>query len=268
MGRSVGGKLWALIPILFLLFVVSCDFSSHNVYSTVPETAQQVSRKLTKIGEKTYTAAVSITSIESGLVVKGGSGTYLDFYGHDIVLTACHVIENSAAIMVEGRKDEFSFAYTIYVDNKHDICVLKTFNELKTRTAIKYRPYRADDLTVGTEVVYTGFPNQHDLLSITGKVAGQARERQSVLLHSYAWMGASGSGVFDYKGRLLGVLSAVDVGYPFYPPMPQVIEDIVWVAPIWIMNESQLRNKLDDMEKERKASKKDAPLSPSEGQVE
>ncbi len=48
-------------------------------------------------------------------------------------------------------------------------------------------------------------------------------------MHSYAWMGASGSCVFALDGRLIGVLVAVDVGR--YDGM-QIVEDIVWLTPI------------------------------------
>ena len=42
-------------------------------------------------------------------------------------------------------------------------------------------------------------------------------------------MGASGSGVFDFRGRLIGVVSMVEIGQY---RMPQVIEDVGYVAKI------------------------------------
>ena len=52
-----------------------------------------------------------------------------------------------------------------------------------------------------------------------------------MILHSYAWSGASGSAVLDRKGRIVGVLSAVDIGYAF-GAIPQIVEDVVIVVPI------------------------------------
>ena len=50
------------------------------------------------------------------------------------------------------------------------------------------------------------------------------------MMHSYAWIGASGSVVLDMSGRIAGVLNAIDVGFGITGP--QLVEDMVWVASI------------------------------------
>ena len=45
----------------------------------------------------------------------------------------------------------------------------------------------------------------------------------------FGWFGSSGSGVFDKRGRLVGIVSGIDVGN-FGRRIP--LESIVWVAPL------------------------------------
>jgi uncharacterized protein (DUF2126 family) len=65
------------------------------------------------------------------------------------------------------------------------------------------------------------------LLTIRGYVA--ALEYDMVVTNMFGWFGSSGSGVYDQKGRLVGVVSGIDVGnIGFRLPL----ESIVWVAPM------------------------------------
>ena len=89
---------------------------------------------------------------------------------------------------------------------------------------------------VGDALAYTGFPNGTDLLTITGRVSGY--RGRWVIVQSYIWMGASGSGVFDSRGRLIGVVSMVEIGnFKF----PQVIEDVGYIAKISEEDERKIR---------------------------
>ena len=49
--------------------------------------------------------------------------------------------------------------------------------------------------------------------------------------------------VLDSKGKIVGVVSAVDIGYAFHG-MPQIVEDIVVVAPIRSLDEEELLDSL------------------------
>ena len=104
---------------------------------------------------------------------------------------------------------------------------------------MKFKPIEKKLISlIGLDVNFTGFPNSRDLISIRGRVSGIENRSKFLLLHSYAWMGSSGSVVYDKDGSLLGVLSAVDVGHRFGP---QIIEDIVHVSPAVTWNLDQIR---------------------------
>ena len=51
--------------------------------------------------------------------------------------------------------------------------------------------------------------------------------------------------MFDNEGRLVGILVALDVG-PGIIGMPNIIEDVVIVVPIWMLNFDILDKSLNE----------------------
>jgi hypothetical protein len=161
-----------------------------------------------------------------------GSGTYTIISRKRVVITALHVVDDNNFMVVEGRVGENVIGRVVYRSRENDIAILSV-SEIRSRTPIRFRPSQrsAEDL-VGENITYTGFPNEHDLLTVRGSVAGVEGKR--LILQSYTWMGASGAGVFDQFGNYLGILVAVDIGT--FRERPQVIENIVWVMPASTFN--------------------------------
>ena len=158
-----------------------------------------------------------------------GSGAYIKHNNRYFILTAAHVVRGEDHMLVLGR-DEVVPGRVVYVNEASDIAFLEV-ERMNTRTPVRvrnnYNPHVSDYL------VYTGFPNGTDLLTITGRISGF--RGQWLVVQGYTWMGASGSGVFDSRGRLVGVVSMVEVGNFRHP---HVIEDIVYVARL---NEEDMR---------------------------
>jgi len=181
---------------------------------------------LTRVEQSVRNAAVKVSDpLEQG----HGSGTYLLTYNRYVVITAAHVVEKHSHMWIEGRNGERVLGRVVHREPKTDLAII-TVPEMETRKAMTYRPRRKADI-VGEHIVYSGFPGKHDLLTIRGTVAGE--KDNYIIAHTYGWFGASGSGVFDRHGRLIGTVSALDIGM-FY--MPQPIEDIIWISPIWHLN--------------------------------
>lgn len=155
-----------------------------------------------------------------------GSGTLFKIRGRNIVITAAHVVDGRRHMEIVGRANESVMGRVIYVDPNYDFAMI-TIPDMISVEPMKFRLYRGD--VVGTDVAYTGHPARHELLTVRGRVAGIDRNSKMILMHSYAWMGASGSCVFTLDGKLIGVLVAVDVGR--YDGR-QIVEDIVWLTPI------------------------------------
>ena len=76
---------------------------------------------------------------------------------------------------------------------------------------------------------YTGYPNSIGPTTWTGNISGYTGDY--LIIQTYAWSGASGSGVFDERGELIGIVMALDVGANEYGY--QVLNNFVIVVPIW-----------------------------------
>ena len=55
-----------------------------------------------------------------------------------------------------------------------------------------------------------------------------------IFLHSYAWPGSSGSGVFSHNGNMIGIIIALNVGIT--AAGYDVLEDLVIVTPLFMID--------------------------------
>ena len=172
-----------------------------------------------------------------------GSGTLFEVDGRYLVFTAAHVINGMPVVQIAGRNGETVFGTTILTATNVDMAIVLV-PEMNSREPMPYRPRGHEDIDdmVGTEVTYTGFPSHHDLLTIDGVIASE--EEGNLVMHSYAWPGSSGSGIFDMRGRFIGVVKAVDIGVWSYQVPPQLVEDMVWIAPAWDISKKEIKRHL------------------------
>ena len=159
------------------------------------------------------------------------SGTYVMFKGKPHILTAAHVGSDCASMMFIAASEEIvPCGRFVYVDDEMDVLLVEIDEELLTKIPITLNTNLnlSKNYSIGEKVYYSGYPNDSSLLTIKGHISGYVYDK--FLLQSYAWNGASGSGIFDFNGELIGVLSAIQVshsgdGYG-------LIDSIVYVAPI------------------------------------
>ena len=193
---------------------------------------------MTRVESRSRNAAVKIETPHGY-----GSGTYTRIGDHNVVITAAHVVDSSPIVFVVGRGGERLPAAVVFMDSENDFAVVAT-GDLETRETVRFKPYRRDPGTlIGEDISYTGFPNHHDLMTIRGSVAGI--ERGYIILQSYSWMGASGSGIFDDRGNFVGVLSAVDLGR--FRGSYQIVSSVVWIIPITSIDLGTLESHLDSV---------------------
>lgn len=168
-----------------------------------------------------------------------GSGFYFLYKGSPVVITAAHVVEGTDSILVSKGSD-IVVARIAYSDSESDLAVLSLPNLSDWKPAnYKLSNRKAK---IGDECYYSGFPNDREMMTLSGKVAGYT-SGGDLILDSYAWSGASGSAVFNKSGRLVGIVSAIDVG-PDYLGNPTIIQNVVMVVPVSKLDYNALDNAL------------------------
>jgi hypothetical protein len=154
----------------------------------------------------------------------------MKMHGRYVVVTAAHVVDDLTTMFIEAREGEVVIGTVVYRDFKADLAII-VVPQIRSRIAAPWRPCKDNRNLLGASVTYTGFPGAHDLLTIRGHVA--ALEREMVVTNMFGWYGASGSGLFDQRGRFIGVIVGIDVGRW---KMPIPLDSIVWVSPVWFLD--------------------------------
>lgn len=216
----------------FLTLLMSLLFSA-PVYATTTYKPRvpvaTVDSSMSGAEKKVREAAVRVTVPFSG---GHGSGSYIQYKDLHLVITAQHVTSGKLGTSyLISHKDESHLGILIYADPISDIAVLYVGNHFRLIKPIKFNP-REDIAGAGTEIIYSGFPSDHKLMSFTGRVAGHEDAPgigEHIILQTYGWFGCSGAVIYDHNARLVGILYGVDVEY--YPDI-QVQENMIWVVPI------------------------------------
>ena len=211
-----------------LMLAIFCNFAVASPYA--PEKPlESVAADMPNVEKKIREAAVRVTVPFTG---GHGSGSYIRYKDVDLIFTAQHVADGTMGTnYLVTYKSESRMATLIYADVANDIAILYLRTEFRTIEPMKYNPLdKVAD--VGTNIVYSGYPSTHKLMSFTGRVAGHEDGPgigKQIILQTYGWFGCSGSMIYTLKGQQVGILYGVDVEY--YPEI-QVQENMIWVAPI------------------------------------
>jgi S1-C subfamily serine protease len=249
--RKVLSNLIIFMCFSMMLTVPGCDArSSEMLVSAVKEVDYSyLSYRVNSESAKTYAERVSRNSavqvrIEYPQASIRGSGTYFKFKGHNIVVTAAHLYALGGATVMKSEAmivtpQEKVIGKLVYLDIISDIAIFKV-PTLDSRKPAKFK--RTGSYEIGSDVVYSGFPGANSLLTIPGRLSGEGFGTD-IAMHSFAWGGSSGSGVFDDNGKFVGVVVSIMVGRGFMGP--QLVGSVVYVAPANLIDTVYLRQNLD-----------------------
>jgi len=128
-----------------------------------------------------------------------------------ILLTNCHILAGRPQITIVQQGDS-SRATLVYADPAGDRCFLRAAVPLHPVPGIR----RFADLMVGERVFSVGAPSGYELSFGEGVVSG-LRDLEGVRYvqnSALSWYGSSGGGLFDARGNLVGISTAMNTSIP------------------------------------------------------
>jgi S1-C subfamily serine protease len=191
---------------------------------------EKVNRSLSSVEKKVRNAAVKVVTAGGH-----GSGTVVEYKDLTLVLTARHVADGHIGMeYLISTENEQRTATLIYQGKEHDVAVLALNNDFRYLKPMDWKPTKNYD--IGMDIVYSGHPSWHKLMSFQGRIVGYEESEGSgtqLIVNTYGWFGCSGSGIYSTNGELIGILYGVDVQYVYGV---QIQENMIWVAPIKNIN--------------------------------
>ena len=151
---------------------------------------------------------------ESGSLAYG-SGVIV---GKGEVITNCHVLRRTKNPWVSQGEDSYSII-DVRVDAWHDLCLFSVHNLNREPIAIG----SSKDLVKGQALAAIGHSSGAPVPLTSGGyvVSTYDYENGKIILSSARFrLGASGSGLFDMKGNLVGINTFKTTGYGSYYAMP------------------------------------------------
>ena len=206
-----------MLKITYLILLVF----SLNLYSATP-----IENKNKRLNELSFSLNPSIVKVHTANKQGNhgvGSGVVV---AKDHVVTNCHVIADAKGIHVTKYGVSYP-PYALLADWKHDLCILK-FEYLKLKPV---NLGSNDKLQYETEVFGKNYGgNTVKPHTAVGAVKGIFDLNGYKIIQSSAWfsMGASGGGLFNDKGELIGITTFKTPGLgSFYSVPVEVIKKLL-----------------------------------------
>ena len=205
--------------------LVSGDLDKERVHLTIDKVSLQDCGTIESDSQR---SSLRIATMKEGEIVGHGSGNYFKMGKHRFVLTAAHVVISDLEIKLQDGERLVS-ARLVFADVENDIAILVPSEKLLEVSASRWKVNDEEDL-LGESVTYSGYPSQLGKLLIRGTVAAILEE--GLIIQSFALPGSSGSVVFDKRGRVVGVVSAVMLNQTPLSPYPNFEENVVFISRV------------------------------------
>ena len=236
-------KVFKLFALVFLVFFAS--FSSyidsmnrhspeHNDEIVISDTAPRA------IIVKSIASSVRIISttlsFDEPIVTSTSSGTYFEYADTQYIITTAHsLLGECLGTMVIADDYMFHCIDLILMDHNKDIAIFEV-EDIFNRTPITSDDFIHKDKNISLnsgvheKLIYTGYPQGLGPFTFNGNIVGHNISNGLFFAHSYAWAGSSGSGVFNSKGKMIGILTAVAIANTEHGV--DVMEDLIIVTSL------------------------------------
>jgi len=239
-----------LIGAVFTAFVFESVFKSQSLKSASAIASEQNITHNVSWGTRhailsSRQSAVQVMSAsEDTPLVSSSSGTYIKYNNQYYVLTVAHAIMGECSgLRILVSQEMFDCKRYVVIDRHTDYAIIQ-IDKLPNRKPINIKRQVPNNskwdraLSIQSTVFYTGYPNALGPLTINGKIVGHDYY-ENVYVHSFAWPGSSGSGVFNDSGELIGYVMAISVGATEFGVT--VLEDIAIVVPLYQIDWSTIK---------------------------
>jgi len=164
-----------------------------------------------KVKDSVYVVMASQHAIELASRTEHSQGSAVAITDH-ILLTNCHVVAGRPQIAV-SQDGAGSRAKLIYGDPAGDRCFLQV-DGMVLHPVQGVR--RAEELKVGETVYSVGTPSGLERTFDVGLITGlrQWEGVRVVQTSAQTWYGSSGGGLFDERGNLIGITTAIAANMP------------------------------------------------------
>ena len=230
---------------LLFLSLLSCDVRITQDPFSLDVESSSVGRFNPKGQKRALASSVQIAFLSEGQRIGGGSGNYFKHRGNTFILTAAHVAiagEKYDLVVEEPIGVGQHKAKIVYINHDLDVAIMKLETELSTIKPIKWKRKDYWDVKTGEDLFYTGNPLGIQKLSLRGNVAKVYSDL--ILMQGFAYDGASGSAVFDRRGNVIGVVSAIPLDM-IMGQIPQKIPSLVYVGILSGIHDDELHHLLE-----------------------
>jgi hypothetical protein len=188
-----------------------------------------------RVVKRSRNSTVRILSVSTEGGVATTTGTYIKAKGKYYIITVMHGLVGPCDVTRVWTEEEgFTQCQRVVLGNALvdyaiiEVAEIPSLEAVPIPRALPSAPEWEQTLAAQSDLYYTGYPNSTGPLTFSGRLVGYA-DGDYIYMHSFAWGGASGSGVFGANGEFVGYILAIDIGETSYGI--DVLEDIVIVVP-------------------------------------
>ena len=228
--------------IMFLALFFSCMVTFEDTDDHVKFTIEQGESSKAFSNKTPLKSSAKIVVASGENILAHGSSNYFKSGKYKFIITAAHVLNHPyESYIADG--DELVKLNVLYLNMDNDVAIAVPERELLDTAPKTLRVNKTLDL-IGKTTYYAGFPQDLNKALFKGFVSQSGKN--AIVMQSFALPGSSGSVVFDFWGRAIGIVSAVKVGVSGVNPFPELVESIVIVQRIGFINHKLIKELFEE----------------------